>query len=106
MTLNDFFDRIMALRQCVNKAVTYMREVKHEPGKLFEGEWEITLRYPDWDEDEKGILQPNWCEIKLYCYLIGPSRNYEWRGTLEEALARCTEEVQMWCKEVYEDDAE
>ena len=104
MYLSEFYEQLQALRLEVNAAITYMREVKHEPGKMYEGEWEITFRYPGWDEDSTGTLQPDWCKIKLHCYLIGPSRHYEWTGTLEGAMARCMKEVMRWCKEVYDED--
>lgn len=106
MYLSDFYGQFDGLRLMVNAAITYMREVQHEPGKFYEGEWEITFHYPGWDDDSTGTAQPDWCKIKLHCYLIGPSRHYEWEGTLDDAMARCKADVTQWCKEVYEDDAE
>ena len=103
MHLTNFFANLYELRLMVNKAITYMREVEHEPGKFYEGEWEITFHYPGWDEDSTGTFQPDFCKIKLHCYLIGPSRHYEWKGTLEEAMTRCKKEVTQWCKEVYDE---
>ena len=103
MNLTDFFDEFDKLRQKVNKAITYMKCERHEPGKFYEGEWEITFHYPGWDEDAAGTMSPDWCKIKLYCYLIGPSRHYEWTGTLKEAMSRCRKDVTQWCEEVYDE---
>lgn len=106
MYLSDFFEQLLELRAKVNAAITYMRQVRREPGKYYEGEWELTFRYPGWDEDSAGTFQPDWCKIVLHCDLIGPARNYVWTGTLDEAMARCKYDVTKWCEEVYEDDAE
>jgi hypothetical protein len=36
-------------------------------------------------------------KIELYCYVLGPSRNYEWTGrTMEEAIARATADISIW----------
>lgn len=104
MYLSDFYGQLLELRVKVNAAITYMRQVQHEPGKMYEGEWEVTFRFPGWDDCIKGTVQPDWCKIKLHCYLIGPSRHYEWAGTLEGAMARCKNDVTQWCEEVYDED--
>ncbi len=39
--------------------------------------------------------------VELACYVLGPSRRYEWRGlTIEEALARATVDVTRWISEL------
>lgn len=106
MTLHEFLVEFDEVRKVVSKAITYEKCVMHEPGKYYEGEWEIRFDYPGWDEDSEGVAQPEWCVIVLHCYLIGPSRHYEWRGTLQDAITRCKKETEQWCKEVYENECD
>jgi len=92
-----------ALRKQVNYAIEYQR--KHgEPGKIYDGAWELFFMYPPQDEDPDAIAHPEQCIIRLHSYLVGPSRHYSWIGkSCEEALARCKKVVDKWCREVYED---
>lgn len=37
---------------------------------------------------------------KLHCYVIGPSRHYEWRGrTMDEALDKAEADINTWIEE-------
>lgn len=58
--------------------------------KSYEGRMEIVL--PGYFDDQWGI--------NLHCYVIGPSRHYEWRGkTLDEALDKAESDILAWCAE-------
>ena len=106
MTINDFFAQLRELRLKVNAAIQYQREVRHEPGKSYEGIFEVTLAFPEQYDDPQATAPPDWCKIVLHCYLIGPSRHYEWTdASMEKALERCRNDVEQWCEEVYEEDA-
>lgn len=70
-----------------------------EPGKSYEGIFEILCSYPDAWEDPDANGKPDYYEIRLHCYLIGPSRHYDWAGkTLEEAFQKCKNDVELWIK--------
>lgn len=101
-------EEFQRLRSLVAAAIKYEREVRHEPGKIYEGTWEITFEFPPQDEDAEAQMPPDWCKIRLHCYLIGPARHYEWTGdSFAQALERCRKDVKPWCEAVYrEDDAD
>lgn len=67
-------------------------------GKSTEGVFEITHCFPDFYEDR---WQEKWTGnawgIKLYCYVVGPSRHYEWwGGTLMDAIKKAEKEIYGW----------
>lgn len=71
-----------------------------EPGKMYEGTWEILCSYLDAFEDPDCTSGPVYWEIHLHCYLLGPARHYEWSGeTFEEALVKCQADVLEWIAE-------
>lgn len=88
------------LRTMVNDAIHHAWE-QGEPGKSYEGEWEITCHFPGAGEYDKGEdSSPDCWHVVLHCYLIGPSRHYYWNGkTLGDALKKCQHDVSMWCAE-------
>lgn len=96
----EFFE----LRKKVNEAIRHAW-ASGEPGKSYEGIWEVTCEYPGADEgDAEG---PCAWMIVLHCYLLGPSRHYSWRGkTFGEALKDCKREVEQWCKAEMESGGE
>ena len=104
MTTNEFFTQIEILRKMVFEAIGRERE-RGEPGKSYEGIFEIHFEYPDQLSDIEADEKPCYCEIVLHCYLIGPSRHYRWKGrTMEESLKLCKKDIKEWCKEVYENE--
>lgn len=69
--------------------------------KRYEGIFELTVSYPDFFEytGNQALDKPDFFEIKLHCYVIGPHRNYEWRGnTMEEVIKKCKNDLIEWCK--------
>lgn len=75
-------------------------------GKSYEGTWEIVRRYRNVYDDEGGELPPIAYSIKLDCYLIGPTRHYEWNGkTLDEAFGKCKRDVEQWIDECWDDSS-
>jgi hypothetical protein len=64
--------------------------------KSYEGEWEVTLCFPNyWNKND----QPS-VSLKLHCYVVGPSRHYEWDGkTFTEALDAAEVDVMSWIEE-------
>ena len=83
-----FIAEFSALRKRLAEALAaLLKEGPHH--QSYEGTWDLTF----------GFL------IKLHCYLMGPSRHYEWGGTSwEGALLRCRRDVEMWIKEAREID--
>ena len=69
--------------------------------KSYEGTWEVTVEYRDWFEDESGSLPPKWWCLTLHCYVLGPSRHYNWDGrTFAEAMSKAEYDVSQWEKDL------
>ena len=89
--------RFNALRKMVDEAIEHAW-AQGEPGKSYEGAWEVTCEFPSTDEGGAEKDATYWM-IVLHCYLIGPNRHYSWKGkTLEQALDECSRDVEMWCR--------
>ena len=70
--------------------------------KSYEGIWEVLISYPSWFDDETTTASPDFCNITLHCYLIGPSRGYTWHGkTVDEALEKCKKDIDRWTNGKY-----
>ena len=80
----------------------YIREyLKDDCGhKSYEGTWEFLESYPSYFEDETATAAPNFYQITLHCYVLGPGRHYERKGnSLEKVLADCERDIQRWIQE-------
>ncbi len=100
----DDLARFSALRVMVDKAVEHAWE-NGEPGKSYEGAWEVTCGFPSTDEGGSTKGACYW-QIVLHCYLLGPSRHYTWAGkTFKEALTKCEQNVIPWCRAEMEKEA-
>lgn len=101
-----FIAEFSALRKRLAEALAaLLKEGAHH--KSYEGSWELTFCFNDVFRDPEGDAPPYFFLIKLHCYLMGPSRHYEWGGTSwEEALLRCRHDVEMWIKEACEIDGD
>lgn len=66
--------------------------------KSYEGTWELTVSYPNYFEDETATAKPDFYQITLHCYVIGPSRHYRWSGkSWDECLNKCELDIDEWC---------
>lgn len=101
-----FIAEFSALRKRLAEALAAL--LKEDPHhKSYEGSWDLTFCFNDVFRDPEGDAPPYFFMIRLHCYLIGPSRHYEWGGTSwEEALLRCRHDVEMWIKEAFEIDGD
>ena len=102
MILSPEFERdFTALRKRLNTCINWLRK-QGEPGKIYEGEWEIRIVMQNAADDPNAELPPDWCEIKLHCYLVGAPRHYTWTDkTVEAAFKRCRKDVEKWIDTEY-----
>ena len=69
--------------------------------KSYEGTWELFVGFHDYFEDEDATKPPRYVEIRLHCYVLGPSRHYCWGGKdWDEAICGCERDVLSWCREM------
>lgn len=67
--------------------------------KSYEGTWELLVEFYDYFEDEDATAPPRYVEIRLHCYVLGPSRHYHWSGrNWNEAIRECERDVLAWCR--------
>lgn len=72
-----FIAEFSALRKRLAEALAaLLKEGAHH--KSYEGSWELTFCFNDVFRDPEGDAPPYFFLIKLHCYLMGPSRHYEW----------------------------
>ena len=65
--------------------------------KSYEGTWELLISFPNYFEDKTATAKPDYYQITLHCYVIGPSRHYTWHGkTWMEALTKCKHDIDEW----------
>lgn len=87
--------------QIRKQVAEFIRELLEEDDycKSYEGTWEVLASYPNYFEDKAATAAPNWYQITLHCYLIGPSRHYDWDGkTFLEALRKCKADIDIWTR--------
>lgn len=64
--------------------------------KSYEGAFQIQL--PDYFDAERGAP---WVQLRLDCYVLGPTRHYQWRGdTLGQAVAMAKADLATWIEEL------
>jgi len=85
-------NRFLALREDLFKAIAH--SLKHENHcKQYEGR--MSMQWPHYFNDEYSIF--------LDCYVVGPSRHYEWNGKdFTEALDKAEKDIRQWIQEEYE----
>ena len=100
----DQMTRFDNLRQRTAKAIA--RSLKIDPAhKSYEGTWEVEVSFPNYFEDAFGCALPDFVEIRLHCYVLGPSRHYRWIGNnFLDALRKAEAEVDSWSEELKEDE--
>ncbi len=92
---NDWL-RFRLLREKVQEEVERQRK-RGEPGKMCDGDISVKIFF---DNDGEVIWQ-----IWLYCYLIGPQRQYDWEAsTFSEVLDKAIKDVNKWIEEAKEED--
>lgn len=100
MVLNkEEYELFKSLRQQV---ASYICEyLKDDCGhKSYEGTWELLVSYPSYFEDDTATSRPDYYQITLHCYVLGPGRHYDWHGkTWSEALKKCKVDIEQWIKD-------
>ena len=87
--MNEALARLMTLRAELFAAIK-KQLARDGHCKSYEGAFAIRL--PNYFEQDEAAWQ-----ITLDCYVIGPSRHYEWNGqTLAEAITRAEAGVRSW----------
>lgn len=91
--------RFAELRKKVAKAIQHY--LQEDCGhKSYEGTWETLISYPSYFDDETATAGPDSYQLKLHCYILGPSRHYGWIGkNWREALDKCEEHIDAWVRE-------
>ena len=96
-------DPIQALRQKIFEAirVALLQESGH---KSYEGALELTTCYPNYFEASEGRTDISY-HLQLHCYVLGPSRHYEWFGdTVAHVCEKATADVDQWINELQEEE--
>lgn len=60
--------------------------------KSYEGTLEIRLVYPNFFESPMKLPEPDAVRIKLDCYVLGPTRHYDFLGETFSAAIMCFED--------------
>jgi hypothetical protein len=97
--LHEAIDRIEALRVDLLAAI---QERIDADGYCKSYEGMIKLVWPSWNQIDNGTEEP-WT-VELHCYLIGPSRHYDWTGaTPLQAVQRAENDIRDWIDESREE---
>ena len=99
--MTNAYKRFLTLQRRVMQAIR--RELEADCHcKGYEGTFELIVGYPSYFDctfDDAPVNEPNFYMIKLHCYVLGPGRHYEWRGsTFESALNKCEADINSWIK--------
>lgn len=71
--------------------------------KSYEGCLEVMCEYPDYFDDEEATSGPSYYCIRLHCYVLGPSRHYDFTGkTMNEAPDKLEKALKEWAEEAKE----
>ena len=73
--------------------------------KSSEGTFEVLFSWPDYFSDVSGTRPPDFVRIRLYCYVLGPHRHYEWSGpTFTDALRKAEAEIDSWIEHLEDEE--
>lgn len=100
MITDDEWQRFFAIKEKLFNAIArHLEEDLHH--KSYEGAFEIAIQFPNYFHTSDAFPNtPEFCVIRLDCYVIGPSRHYEWSGvTMTGALNRCEADIDQWIQE-------
>lgn len=91
--------RLKVLRSKLFEAIRKALEIDGHC-KSYEGAFQISL--PNFFEERDG--ETNCYVLSLDCYVVGPSRHYEWRGSsLSEAISKAEGDINGWIDEAKEE---
>lgn len=90
--------RFVCLRNFLFSKIREAFEKEGAIGKSTEGAFEVVHCFPDYYEEEYKTPYSGECWIiRLYCYVVGPSRHYEWSGrNLLDAVKKAEKEIYGW----------
>ena len=92
-----YMERFETLREKLFEFIEYSLKVDGHC-KGYEGRFAIEYLFPDYFHRED---DPTF-NIKLDCYLIGPTRHYSWEGALfGDTLRRAEQAIYKWIDEGY-----
>ena len=85
------------LKMVADYITTYLKEDCGH--KSYEGTWEFLASYPSYFEDETATAAPDSYQVTLHCYVLGPGRHYDWKGSsLEKVLEDCERDIRRWIR--------
>jgi len=96
----ELLGKFLKLRQFTFNAIERALKIDGHH-KSYEGSFAIIRNFPNYFEDENDAywVDHRW-KIELDCYVLGPSRHYEWYGkTFTEALERAEKDLHKWIAE-------
>lgn len=91
----------------------YFNELKkicmHNKCNYGEGKFELFVAYPDIVKfgclDKEDEDKPNFAQINLDCFLIGPCNKCTWVGNnISETILECRKDLDRWIKEYIGDN--
>lgn len=91
-------EKFTKIRKMVADYIT--KYLKEDCGhKSYEGTWEFLVSYPSYFEDETATAAPDSYQVTLHCYVLGPGRHYDWKGSsLEKVLEDCERDIRQWIR--------
>lgn len=100
MTKKDYMLFMSARKKVAEYLAEYFAHDEDGCCKSYEGTWELLVSYPNYFEDETATAKPDYYQVTLHCYVLGPGRHYEWSGkTWAEVFRKCNADIDKWIKE-------
>lgn len=88
--------RFAALRKMVMDAIRRELEI-YSYCKNYEGTFEWLFSYPGYFEDREAMRGPDLVILTFHCYVLGPSRHYDWTGeTPTDCMDKAEKEIKSW----------
>lgn len=68
--------------------------------KSYEGAFDLVVAFPGYFDECVPTNEPDFYQIKLHCYVMGPARHYFWESTsLKEAVRMARNDINKWIAE-------
>jgi hypothetical protein len=94
--------RLDAFRELVHRGIRRALEIDGTH-KGYEGAMAYTIDVPSFFDFQEAA--PCVHSLFLRCYVLGPSRQYQWRGTsADEVFTLATTDVERWIAELEDED--